>query len=289
MERELWPELYRAIKHVGSLVRQKNVRYQPWVLAMVYLWAALHDRPPSWACVASHWSSTRQRPLVLPSPPTLSRRVYGVSMGVFWMQLEDYLRQTNSWALVSFVDGKPLVVGNASKDRDARRGRAAGGFAKGYKLHSILGNRPLPEAWDVTPLNAAESVMAQGLVRQILPGGYLLADGCYDSGPLFDRAWERGYQMLVPCESPQAGRGHRRQSPARLRSIALFPTKFGQELLAQRIRIEQSFGHLTSFAGGMGPLPAWVRRHRRVRTWVWSKLIINAIRIRRLKHQPLAA
>ena len=121
MERELWPELYRAIRHVGSLVRQKGVRYQPWVLAMVYLWAALHDRPPSWACVASHWSSTRLRPLALPSPSTLSRRVYGVSMGVFWRQLEVYLRQTDSWALLSIVDGKALVVGNSSKDPDARR------------------------------------------------------------------------------------------------------------------------------------------------------------------------
>jgi hypothetical protein len=289
MERELWPELYRAVKHVGSLVRQKSVQYQPWVLALVYLWAALHDRPPSWACLARHWTTTRLSPPQLPSPSTLSRRVYRVSMGVFWRQLEEYLRQSDSWALLSFVDGKPLVVGNASKDHDARRGRAAGGFAKGYKLHCIQANRPLPEAWDVTPLNAAESVVAQNLMPQISAGGYLLADGCYDSGTLFDRAAERGYQLLVPCESPQAGRGHRRQSPARLRSIALFPTSFGQELLAQRIGIEQSFGQLTSFAGGLGPLPAWVRRRHRVRTWVWSKLLINAIRIRRLKHQPLAA
>jgi hypothetical protein len=288
MERELWPELYRAVKHVGSLMHQKSVQYQPWVLALVYLWAALHDRPPSWACVMNHWSNTRQRPLTLPSPSTLSRRVYGESMAVFWKQLEDYLLKTNSLALLSFLDGKPLVVGNSSKDRDARRGRAAGGFAKGYKLHSIQGNRLLPEAWDVTPLNAAESVVAQGLVRQLPAGGYLLADGSYDSGPLFDRAWERGYQLLVPSESPQAGRGHHRQSLARLRSIALFSTTFGRELLAQRIRVEQSFGHLTSFAGGLGPLPSWVRRQHRVRTWVWSKLFINAIRIHRLKHQQLA-
>jgi hypothetical protein len=39
----------------------------------------------------------------------------------------------------------------------------------------------------------------------------------------------------------------------------------------------------TSFAGGLGPLPAWVRRLPRVRTWVWAKLLINAVRIWRIR------
>ncbi|HEY7311236.1 MAG TPA: hypothetical protein VH643_17880, partial [Gemmataceae bacterium] len=33
------------------------------------------------------------------------------------------------------------------------------------------------------------------------------------------------------------------------------------------------------FAAGLGPLPAWVRRLHRVRTWVWAKLLINGVRI----------
>jgi hypothetical protein len=42
-----------------------------------------------------------------------------------------------------------------------------------------------------------------------------------------------------------------------------------------RIGIEQSFGNLTSFGGGLGPLPAWVRRPHRVVVWVAAKLLIN--------------
>ncbi|MDZ4683462.1 MAG: hypothetical protein SH850_00140 [Planctomycetaceae bacterium] len=46
-----------------------------------------------------------------------------------------------------------------------------------------------------------------------------------------------------------------------------------------RCRIELAWGQATSFGGGLVPLPAWVRRHHRVRTWVWAKLLINAVRI----------
>ena len=47
--------------------------------------------------------------------------------------------------------------------------------------------------------------------------------------------------------------------------------------------IERSFGNASAFAGGLAPLPAWVRGLARVRTWVWAKLIINAIRAQRLR------
>lgn len=67
MERELWPELYRLVRQLGCEVRQKGVRYQPWVIALVVLWAALHDRPRNWACDSRNWSSAgrKHRPLQL--------------------------------------------------------------------------------------------------------------------------------------------------------------------------------------------------------------------------------
>jgi hypothetical protein len=46
----------------------------------------------------------------------------------------------------------------------------------------------LPEAWEITPLNEAESVAGQRLVRQAPGAGYLVGDGNYDSGPLSDAA-----------------------------------------------------------------------------------------------------
>jgi DDE family transposase len=301
MERELWPPLYRLLREVGKQHRQKYVQYQPWVIVAVLLWAALHDRTVAWACQARHWSTTTLRPLQLPSDSTIDRRVDTVGVGLLWRALEERLRASGEPALVAFVDGKPLPVGGNSKDRDARFGRGAGVIAKGYKLHAIWTTRALPEAWTVTPLNANEKAVAEDLVGQLRHGGYLLADGNYDASYLYDAAWERGYQLVAPCrEAKNPGSGKHYQSPHRRRSLALldrdwdkapqrFPwyPAFGQALYRTRTSIERSFGHATVFAGGLSPLPAWVRGSARVRTWVWAKLLINAVRIQRLKHKDL--
>ena len=92
MERELWPPLYHLLRGVAKDFRQKYVQFQPWVLVAVMLWAALHDRPIAWACQPRHWSTTTLRPPRLPSPATLSRRVDGVGVGLFWAALERRLR-----------------------------------------------------------------------------------------------------------------------------------------------------------------------------------------------------
>jgi hypothetical protein len=96
------------------------------------------------------------------------------------------------------VDGKPLVVGGCSKDPDARFGRAAGHTAKGYKLHAVWSAGPVPEAWEVTPLNANEKAVAARLVGRLRHGGYLLADGNYGASYVYDAAWARGYQLVAP-------------------------------------------------------------------------------------------
>lgn len=280
MERELWPVLYHAVRQVGRQVHQKGVIYQPWVIALVVLWAALHDRPRNWACEAKNWSTTKLRPLQLPSPSVLSRRADSVGMGLFWQMLEEVLRGGERHGVLSIIDGKPLFVGGCSKDPDARWGYGAGMHGKGYKLHVIWSNHPLPETWDVTPLNRSEQVVAQELLPQAEEGGYLLADGNYDTGPVHEVAGRRGYQVIAHDRRANAGKGHRRLSPYRVRGIELRNSPFGQEWLAHRSDIEQAFGQASSFAGGLSPLPAWVRRTKRVRTWVWSKLLINAARIR---------
>lgn len=278
MERELWPSLYRLVREVAKDFHQKNVSYQPWVLVAVLLWAALHDRTIEWACQPRHWSTTTLKPARLPSPSTLSRRLYSVGVGLFLRALEQRLRDRGEPQLVALLDGKPLPVSRVSKDPDAKVGRGAGGMAKGYKLHTIWAGRPMPEAWDVTPLNVHETKVASQLLGQLEHGGYLLADGNYDSGPLADAAQRRGYQLVTPLPD-NAGQGHRPQSAARLRNRDLLAGDFGKELYQQREAIERAFGNACSFAGGLGPLPAWVRRLHRVRTWVWAKLLINGIRI----------
>src|SRR5437762_4406850 len=280
MERELWPPLYRLLRDVGSAFSQKYVQHQPWALLAVLLWAALHDRPICWACQRRHWSTTTLKPRRLPSPSTLSRRIDSAGVGLLWRALEQRLRAGGSPALVAFVDGKPLPIGGDGKDPDARFGRGAGCVAKGYKLHAVWTTRPVPEAWEVTPLNANEKAVAKELLGQLRYGGYLLADGNYDASYLYDAAMGRGYQLVAPCRKAEnPGSGKHYQSPHRLRSIALLGSAFGKALYKARTAIERSFGHASSFGGGLGPLPAWVRGRERVRTWVWAKLIINAVRI----------
>src|SRR5262245_27299825 len=116
MERELWPPLYHVTREVAKDFRQKYVSYQPWVLVAVFLWAALHDRPVSWACQPRHWSTTRLRPLRLPSHSTLSRRVESLPVGAFLRRLEQRLRERGQRRLLALLDGKPLPVSNVSKD-----------------------------------------------------------------------------------------------------------------------------------------------------------------------------
>ena len=284
MERELWPLLYRLLTQTAKDFHQKYVQYQPWVLVAVLLWAALHDRPISWACQRRHWSTTTLRPARLPSPATLSRRVDGVGVGLFWAALERRIRRQGTPALLAFVDGKPLPIGGNGKDPDARFGRGAGCIAKGYKLHAVWSTRPVPETWELTPLNANEKAVAARLSGQLQYGGYLLADGNFDASYVYDAAFARGYQLVAPFrKADKPGSGKHYQSPHRLRSIQIMRSDFGKALYRARTAIERSFGNATSFGGGLGPLPAWVRGLERVRTWVWAKLLINAVRIQRHK------
>jgi hypothetical protein len=284
MERELWPVLYPLLRDAGAGFSQKYAQHPVWVIVAVLLWAALHDRPLGWACDPRNWSTTPLRPARLPSPATVSRRLRGLAVGLLLRAVEQRLRDTGRQALVSYLDGKPLPVGGRSKDKDAR---PKGPLGPGYKLHAVWTTQPVPAAWEVTAAGVGEAPVAQRLVACAGGAGYLLADGNYDSGPLADDAAAAGYQLVAAAWRPNAGKGHRRQSPHRLRGIALMGTDFGRRLYAWRGQIERCFGNATSFGGGLGPLPAWVRRRHRVHCWVAAKLLINGARI--VRKQGLAA
>jgi len=281
MERELWPRLYRIVREVDASIRQKSVRYQPGIILAVYSWAVLHDRPTSWACDPRNWGDAT-RPGWLPSPATMSRRLRSLAVAACLRAVEARLRGAGPPDLVRVIDGKPLVVGGLSHDPDARCGHGAGKIAKGYKLDVIWGGRPVPEAWAVVPLNVNEAVPAPGLIAAAgsYGEGYLLGDNQYDSSALYDAAAAAGLRLLAPRKDPEAGLspGHY-QAPDRLRAIATLSRPFGEALFALRGSVERSLGNATSFAGGLAPLPAWVRRSHRVHLWVWAKLVINGVRI----------
>jgi DDE family transposase len=277
MERELWPRIYHELRAAARGTHQRDVTYQPWVIAAVLLWAALHDRPVCWACDERNWFTTRVRPKKIPSASTMSRRPGRTVFAVFLNRVADRLKGDGPPAWVLLIDGKPLPVGHCSKDPDAR----SGPLGKGYKLHAIWGGKCLPEAWEVTALRDYEGSVAVRLLTQVRGKGVLLADGNYEASDLYDAAARSGYQLLARPDARDTGRGHRYQSPHRLLALGWFRDGLGWSLYRERSAIERAFGNAGSFGGGLGPLPNWVRRLGRVSQWVWCKLVINAHRILR--------
>lgn len=277
MERELWQLLYATAIQLDE--KWGSWKYSAADVLGVYFWAVVHDRPMSWALNKAHWPDDLHS-WSLPSQSTLSRRMRKDRTQRLMVEIEQAwlaLTAVSCW-LLSIIDGKPLPVSMVSKDKDAGFGRGAGGMQKGYKLHAVWSNGPLPLAWGLAPMNVSEKRMARDLIRGLPGGGYLLGDTEYDVNVLYELASEADHQLLVPKYRSDGGLGHRRHSPHRLRSIALMKQPFGKCVYNFRRQIEREFGTLTSFGGGLQCLPAWVRRFPRVRNWVHAKLLINAAR-----------
>lgn len=222
----------------------------------------------------------------------MSRRLQTTEVQRLLAQMEDELAKPESGGYVTLVDGKPLVVGNYSRDREATWGHSRRGFAKGYKLHAIYGKSPVPLAWEVTGLNEGEPTVAARLVFRVKRhGGYLLADSNYDSNPLHEATSCQGFQLVADRHKSSKGKGlgHRRHHAGRLRSIEILSTAFGRQLYRNREQVERHFGWLTNHAAGLAPLPNWVRRIHRVRQWIQAKILIHAVyQTMKLHNQPLA-
>lgn len=281
--RTLWSELYRHVRHVAEERPRGGRRFADWIIVLTFLWAAFNHKPVSWAVQRRNWPlwSLRWIPR-LPSNTTMCRRLRSYSVMEFLAAVLHSAQSELPRSLVCIIDGKPLAIGGGSKDRQAGYGRAVGGKAMGYKLHAMVHQGGRVECYRVAPMNVPEQRMAQRLLRDSAAGpGYVLADGNYDSAQLFALTALGDSQLVAGRRHPGAGLGHRRQRPARLRSLALTDSgsAFGQGLVDSRDQIERYFGNLSSFESGLGPLPAWVRTHRRVSRWITAKLAINAARI----------
>ena len=163
--------------------------------------------------------------------------------------------------------------------------------ARGYKIHAIYGSGNMPLAWDVEPLNVAETPVAIRLLPTLgRGGGYLVGDRGYDSNKLHDAAMEGGYQLVAEKLRRGKGLGHCRHSPGRLRCFALLQREFGRALITFRESVERQFAWLGNHGGGLEPLPNWARRMHRVREWIQAKLLIHAMYMYLNRHpKPLAA
>ena len=289
MEGELFRLLYDMVRlEAKGQARKRRVQFSDALIILVLLWAALHDRPICWACDAENWPKQWQW-LSLPSAPTMSRRLKTCSCCLLTQRIYDRLRAAicGSLCVCRRIDTKPLVVSGYSKDRDARRGYATSGLARGYKMAAAWGKAVVPDALTLAPLNVADAACAITLIDRLVQNdsgatGYLLADAMHETNPLHRHAHAMGFQLLARRKKPGTNLGHCSHSPARLRCIELLesdtPDSFGKQLYAQRGDIERDFGHLCSFGGGLQGLPSWVRHPRRVARWVIAKLIICGVR-----------
>lgn len=278
-------QLYRCILTILATIdhRPHNVlcRFSDARIVQVWYWAVIHDRPVSWACQASSWPPWWRGNL--PSGSTLSRRLRRPSVKRLLQTLERRVTAPERQGLFWKLDGKPLPIGGCSKDRQAGYGRAAGGKAKGYKLHAIVGNQGRIAEWRVAPMNKDERIMAARMLRDAQIQGYVVADSNYDSNPLHAVCEKRGELQLVTRRRGGPGRslGHRRHTKGRLRSIALLENPrpdFGTGLMHARDQIERDYGNLTNWGGGLSGLPSWVRTYPRVYRWVQAKLTLTALR-----------
>jgi len=281
MERDLFLAVRALLRQLGRRRRDPRQAYTDGAILAVFYWAVINDRPVSWACSSEHWPRGLWRG-PLPSQSCVSRRLRTEPLRRLKARLERRVLRRDAQSVVAFVDGKPLLVGPHSHDRDARWGRATGGKAKGYKLHALLSRCGALLDWRLTPMNGDEREMARRMLHRAAPEGYVLGDANFDSNKLFDAAAEGGAQWVAPRQKgAKRGLAHGYQSPARLRSRDLLEntvSPFGRELHEERNGIERWFGTLTSTGGLLTGLPAWVRTYRRVHAWVQAKLILAELR-----------
>jgi hypothetical protein len=283
MEHQLWKAIVALAESLDKTPLPTRHDFPDALIAAVYYWAVLHDRPTAWACERRNWPIHLRR-RALPSPSTMSRRLRHPSVAALLHQLTRRVVAPTEPGVFWIIDGKPMPVGGGSGDTQAKCGRSVGGRDRGYKLHAILNPQGEIAAWRVAPMNVDERAVAAELLRDVGIRGYLVADANYDSNTLHAICDALGdLQLITPRRYAKTakGTGHRRQTEGRKRLLDRLghPTSnFAARLLDDRDAIERHFGNLTNWGGGLGPLPAWVRTLSRVERWVNAKLAINAIR-----------
>ena len=272
MEDRLWTMVCEMVPADKPGVRQK---YSSREILLVMVWAALHDRPISWACESENWPE-RRRPQRLPHPSTVSRRRRQAGVQELLMACHERVLQSagtpeprQSWAT---IDGMPLLVSDFSKDPDARNGRAYRHWGRGYKLHAVLDHRGMVLRFEVCPLNVNERKPA----CRLLPGlerytRRVLGDGNYDGKTLHEALEGRLLRLYTPLINNYAGpKAH----PRRRRLKRLMDKPIGAKIMKARDQIERQFGHFGNLGFGFKGLPHWVRRLHRVTDWISLKLLL---------------
>jgi hypothetical protein len=306
MDRELWTQVLIVVQRAAARVGWNGGRRKPvyanWLIVAMYIWSVAHDRPLSWACRRDSYNGLF-RPRALPSISQFTRRVKHDDCQRILQLAHDQFAQRGVTTEAVYIDGKALPVSPVSKDRDARRGRISGAFARGYKLHAAVNAARRIVVWSVMGLNEDEKTVARHALLPNLPpltrDGLVLTDSHYDSAPLHAQVCEPlGVWLVHPLRGQDRAGGKNRwwklrQMPASRRALVSLWERHAELMrftYKARQQIERVFGVLTCTAGGLSNLPAWVRGLDRVRRWVGVKIALyNARLALQQRLQPLAA
>jgi len=247
----------------------------------MFLWCVFFDRPMCWACRRGSYGRLF-RPRRLPSVSQFSRRLRTERVLDLLQGLHDELARRGGTPLFVCIDGKALAVGECTRDRDARKGRGAGKFSRGYKAHVLTGDDGRILVWHITGLNVGEQPVAEQLVRHARIPVLTLADGNYDSASLYQEVDRCGGHLLTPLKG--ASRNPRllaAMPPARRRAIDLWERNHSWCVRLYRLRgtVERAFANLVNSNGGIIGLPAFVRTLPRVRRFVGAKITLYNARL----------
>jgi len=285
MEAKRYRRVCRLVDQASPHGRRNRQLFADRVIVKVYFWSTQCDRPVSWACVEENWPEDLREEcvgLMLPSQPTMSRRLRSVGVRQLMERVGAMLAEQLEDNVVKSIDSKPLKVGNYSHDRDARRGHGAGEKARGYKLHALTCGKAF-KFWTLTGMNSNDQIGAAMLVPRLgaHQWGYLAADNGYDANAVHRLAASVNHQLIAPPRASNgAVRDTRRNCAERIRALdvcadplrhAGVARSFGRSVLHQRTQIERNFGNATM--DGLGSMPPWVRTPHRVAAWVAAKII----------------
>ena len=285
MDKRIWSIITRTIVSVNRKMRPsgRTPVFGDVLILRMYCWAVWHDRPLSWAAGRQNYRRMFQ-PRSLPSRSQFCRRVKTARFGKLLAQVCEALAQVPQAERLLFIDGKALPVSESTSDPQATTGRGNGRFSRGYKLHALGTQDGRIKAFSVRPLNEHEvPVTEQSLVQHIPPGALVLADGNYDSNNLYKQVHKQGSRLLTPLKGKRAqtARTIREMCSSRRQVHKLWGRKPAScwRTYRRRTQIERIFSALSSFGGGLGPLPNWVRRLDRVTRWVTAKVTIYHARL----------
>lgn len=302
MEREMWRRILRATFVAARKVGRSGCRrrqFSDLLIVRLYIWAVWHDRTLCWAADPAHYGGLF-RPRRIPSVSWLARRVRTPEVQRILQLVHDDLAETDRGSWVLYTDGKPLTVSPVGKDRDAKSGHITGGFGKGYKLHVRVTEDNRIVVWSVMPLNIAEQSVAMEFLNHCpAPGTLQLADSNYDPANLYKATEQAGATLFTNLKGQHQvknGKHHevtlRQMGPARREAVEVWQDHpdLARFVIDDRDGIERVLSTLTCCAGGLGPLPAWVRTLDRVRRWVGVKIILYHARLQsRLASEMRAA